>query len=125
MLTKNNLMVVLWVALVMTFGAGSAFAEREFGEIPSHADNQAWLAEGLKHTEEALTAAKAGDGAATKTHTKAATKEFGEIYSEEWASKLQSAKSKIRVAGIKAGKGDTEAAVPLLEQGIAAIKQLK
>ena len=122
MLSKKSLFTAFLVVLFSL--CGSAFALEGEYKTPSHEDNQKLLDEGLEHAEAALAAAKAGDGKAAGEHSKAASKLLGEINSEAWGGPLEGAKSKIRVGGLKAKKGDMESGIKMLEEGVATLKKL-
>lgn len=125
MLHKKNLLAVLIVALFSFFVAGSAFADYDDNVTPDASQNAEFMKAGLAHAEEALAAAKAGDGAAAKTHTKAAIKELKSVYPDDtWAKSLNRAMGKIRVGGKKAGDGDLDAGIKMMESGIELLKTL-
>lgn len=86
--------------------------------------NAKFLDEGLALSEEALEHAKQKHGEEAKEATKAAMLKFKCIVTNAGEAKLQGPKGKIKVGGIKAGKGDFEAAVKMIEQGIAALKKV-
>ena len=125
MLHKKNLLAVLIVALFSFFVAGSAIADYDDNVTPDASQNAAFLKAGLAHAEEALAAAKAGDGAGAKTHSKAAVNELKSVYPDDtWAKTLNRAMGKIRVGGKKAGDGDTEAGTKMIESGVELLKTL-
>ncbi len=126
MLKMNYFVALLLIALV-SFG-GPAFAELE-GEYktPTQGDNQKLLDAGIAHLEEAITAAKAGDGAGAKKHAKASYAQLLEINSEGWAGTLESANSMVRIGGIKVAKpdaADQEKGLKMLETAYARITSL-
>ena len=126
MFHNKNILAFLIIVLFSLLAAGTAAAEEQsYQSIPSDAQNKEHLDAAITHTEEALAAAKAGDGKTTHTHTKAAVAELREINSERWAPTLQPTTGKIRVGGIKAKKGDLDAAITLIEPSITALKGLK
>jgi Small metal-binding protein len=121
MITKKNLLAVLLLGFFSFFVANYALAE---AGIPSAAENRERLNAGIEHTEAALKAAKQGDASGTAEHAAAAYAEVIEINSEQWGPKIQGAIGKIRIAGLKAKKGDTEKAAELLELALAKLKQI-
>ncbi|MGH8552595.1 MAG: hypothetical protein ACRERS_04800, partial [Methylococcales bacterium] len=74
--------------------------------------------------EQALEHAKQGHGPQTKDATKSALLKFKCIVTNAVESQMQKPKNRIKVAGIEAGKGNTAAAIPLLEEGIALMKKV-
>jgi len=125
MLQKKNLLTILMIALFSFFIAGGAAAEFDEGVTPDHGQNKENLARALAHAEEALAAAKAGDGKAAYAHTKESVLKLKDLYPDDtWAAKHQKASSKIRVGGIKAKKGDLDAATNLIESGVTILKSI-
>ncbi|MGR9106763.1 MAG: hypothetical protein ACU843_07505 [Gammaproteobacteria bacterium] len=105
---------------------GTAFAE----QCPDRTHyneqtNEKFFEEGIALAEEALQYAKQGQGAETKAATKSAMLKFKCIVSSTGEAHMQRPKARITAAGIKAGKGDTKAAIPLLEEGIALLNAIK
>ncbi len=127
MLLKKNLLALTIIALFSFIIAGTTATaeEKSYESIPSDSQNEEHLAAAIAHAEEALAAAKSSDGAAASTHVKASVVELREINSETWAPLLQPATGKVRVSGIKAKKGDFDAAIGMLEPAIAVLKGLK
>ncbi|MCI0654689.1 MAG: hypothetical protein L0Y38_00275 [Methylococcaceae bacterium] len=123
---NKNLLATAFVAVFGLVGTQSiAFAE----ECPdrNHTNeetNAKFLGEGIALAEEALEHAKQGHGPETKTATTAALLKLHCMVSNRGGAQLQSPRGKIKIGGIKAGKGDTKAAVPLLEEGIALLKKV-
>ena len=87
--------------------------------------NEKFFEEGIALAEEALVQAKQGHGSETKAATRSALKKFKCIVSSTGESHMQKPKDRITMAGIKAGNGDIQAAIPLLEKGIEQLKALK
>jgi hypothetical protein len=86
--------------------------------------NAKFLEEGIVISEQALEHAKQGHGPETKAATKEALKKFGCIVTTTGGAQMQRPRERIKMGGIKAGKGDTAAAIPLLEEGISMMKQV-
>lgn len=120
------LLAVIFAAVVsLVAGQSPAFAE----ECPERTKtdeetNAKFLNEGIAISEEALEHAKQGHGPETKEATREAMKRFSCIVSTTGGAQIQRPRERIKMAGIKAGKGDTKAAVPLLEEGIAMMKKI-
>lgn len=119
----------LLIAAILVFGlAGiqiTAFAEECPGRNQTDEQTNAkFLQEGLVFAEQALDHAKQGHGPETKAATKSASLKFKCIITTTGESQMQKPKEKIKRAGIAAGKGDTAAAIPLLEEGIAILKNM-
>lgn len=120
---------ILVTVFVAAFGFGGiqniALAE----ECPDrhHTDEQTnakFFDEGMAIVEQALVHAKQGHGPQTKDATKSALLKFKCIVTNAVESQMQKPKNRIKVAGIEAGKGNTAAAIPLLEEGIALMKKV-
>ncbi len=125
MLHKKNLLTILMIALFSFFIAGGAIADYDDGVTPDAAANTENIASALAHAEEGLAAAKAGDGAGASVHTKAAVKNLKNVYPDDtWAKTLNRAMGQIRVGGSKAKKGDTDAGIKMIENGIGMLKTL-
>jgi hypothetical protein len=128
-LRKTMYKKLLLLAFVASFGLigiqSAAFAE----DCPDRTQvneetNAKFLKEGIAVSEEALEHAKQGHGPETKAATKDALKKFGCIVTTTGGAQIQRPRERIKMAGIKAGKGDTAAAIPLLEEGIAMMKKV-
>ncbi|HFD11010.1 MAG TPA: hypothetical protein ENJ32_00865 [Crenotrichaceae bacterium] len=94
MKSTTKLLPLIFAAMFIVFGTGSALA----GEYSSKETNPKFLAEGIKHAEEGIAAANAGDAAGALAHLTAALDSLKEINSEANAPKLQKAGGKLRVA---------------------------
>lgn len=86
--------------------------------------NAKYLNEGIALAEQALEQAKQGMGPEAKETTKLSMLKFKCIVSNRGGAQLQGPKNRIKLGGIKAGKGDTDAAIPLIEEGIARLKKV-
>jgi len=124
---KMKLLIVLFATLFCVVGIpGTVLAE----ECPDRtettgATNEKFLANGIKLAEEALEHAKKGHADQTRTSAKASLEALKCIVSSQAGSQLQSPKGKIRLSYIKAGKGEMDEAVKLLEAGVAGLKKVK
>lgn len=124
---KMKLLVMVFVALVNLVGFQSiVFAADECPDLvkTNEATNDKFMKEGIALSEEALAHAKQGHGAETKAATKAAMMKFKCIVTTTGESQLQKPKARIKMGGIKAGKGDTEAGVALIEEGLELFKSV-
>lgn len=124
---KMKLLIVLFAALFCVVGVPSAVLAEECPDRTetTGATNDKFLGEGIKLAEEALEHAKQGHTDATRTSAKASLEALKCIVSSQAGSQLQSPKGKIRLAYIKAGKGEMDEAVKLLETGVAGLKKVK
>ena len=124
---KMKLLFVLFAALFCLVGVpGTVLAE----ECPDRtettlATNEKFLGDGIKLAEEALEHAKKGHADETRASAKASLEALKCIVSGQAGSRLQSPKGKIRLGYIKAGKGEMDKAVELLEAGVAGLKKVK
>lgn len=123
---NNKFLAVALVAVLGLVGIlGTAMAE----ECPDRTQtneqtNAKFMKEGIALAEQALEHARQGHGPETKASTKEALAKFRCIVTTTGESKMQAPKIKIKKAGIEAGKGNVAAAVPLLEEGIAALQKV-
>ncbi|MGH8550540.1 MAG: hypothetical protein ACRERU_18445 [Methylococcales bacterium] len=122
MLNRKSRLTAILIVLFSVWG--SAFALEGEYKTPSDEDNKKLLDSGIEHAEAALAALKAGDAKSAAEHASQASKQLVEINSETWAGPLEGAKSKVRVSGVKAKKGDVAKATELLEQAIPTLKGL-
>lgn len=125
---KMKLLVMVFVAMVGLVGFQSAvFAAQD--ECPdlvatNEQTNAKFMSEGIALSEEALELAKQGQGKETKAKTKAAMMKFKCIVTTTGESQLQKPKARIKMGGIKAGKGDTEAGAALIAEGLELFKKV-
>lgn len=122
MLNKKSLFTAILVVALGVFG--NAYALEGEYSTPSNEDNTKLLDSGIEHAEAGLAALKAGDANAAAEHIVQASKQLAEINSETWAGPLEGAKSKVRVSGVKAKKGDVAKATQMLEEAIPTLKGL-
>lgn len=119
---------LLALAIVTVFGLvgvqSAAFAECPDRNNTNEQTNEKFLAEGIADAEAALEHAKQGHGPETKAAAKEALRKFGCIVTTTGGAQIQRPRERIKLGGIKAGKGDVEAAIPLLEEGIAMMKKV-
>lgn len=124
---KMNFIVTIFVTLVGLIGfQSSALAADECPDLvhTTEATNEKFMAEGIVLSQEALEHAKQGHGAETKAATKAAMMKFKCIVTTTGESQLQKPKARIKMGGIKAGKGDTEAGAALIAEGLELFKKV-
>ena len=124
---KMKLLIVLFAALFCIVGVPSAVLAEECPDRTetTGATNDKFLAEGIKLAEEALEHAKKGHADETRASAKASLEALKCIVSSQAGSRLQGPKGKIRLGYIKAGKGEMDKAVELLEIGVAGLKKVE
>lgn len=122
MLNRRSLFAAILIGLLSFWG--SAFAVEGEYKTPSQEDNVKLLDSAIEHAEAALAGYEAGDWKGGAAHAKESSKILGEINSETWAGPLEGAKAKVRVSGVKAKKGDHEAAVKMLTDALGTLKGL-
>jgi predicted negative regulator of RcsB-dependent stress response len=124
---KMKLLIVLFAALFSVVGIPSAVLAEECPDRTETtlATNGKFLEDGTKLAEEALEHAKQGHADETRASAKASLEALKCIVSSQAGSQLQSPKGKIRLAYIKAGKGEMDQAVELLEAGVAKLQKVK
>jgi hypothetical protein len=124
-MNKKLLAVAFAAVFGLVGGPSVAFAEDCPDRTKTNEQTNAkFLDEGIAISEQALEHAKQGHGPETKEATKEALKKFGCIVTTTGGAQIQRPRERIKMAGIKAGKGDTAGAVPLLEEGIAMMKKV-
>ncbi|MGH8498605.1 MAG: hypothetical protein ACRERV_07355 [Methylococcales bacterium] len=123
---NRKILVITFVAVFGLVGVQSTAIAEECPDRNHYNEqtNAKFLEEGIALSEEALEHAKQGHGAEAKKATKAALSKLHCMISTTGGSQLQGPRGKILTGGVKAGKGDMEAAIPLLEQGIALLKEV-
>lgn len=124
---SSKLLIISLITVLGFFGFQTLVAAEECPDRNHYnaQTNEKFFEEGVALAEEALVQAKQGHGSETKAATKDALKKFKCIVSSTGESHMQKPKERITMAGIKANKGDTQAAIPLLEDGINLLKALK
>lgn len=113
-----------WTALLagaLAFGMSNAFAQA--GLEKSGNLNTQQMAEAKTHATAALEAAKAGDAAGVVEHAKAGWNKCKMVTGETVMPYYEGAMEKLTAAISVAEKGDTAAAVPLLEAAIAKMSE--
>lgn len=120
---------ILAGAFVAAFGLGTIHTAALAEECPDrHTTNEQtnakFFEEGMTLTQQALEHAKQGHGPETKDATKAALLKFKCIVTNAGESQMQGPKMRIKKGGIEAGKGNTAAAIPLIEEGIALMNKV-
>ncbi|MGR9107941.1 MAG: hypothetical protein ACU843_13510 [Gammaproteobacteria bacterium] len=122
----NKKIMATAFAALMGFGFQAAAIAEECPDRTktNEQTNAKFLAEGIAIAEQALEHAKQGHGPETKDATKESLLKFKCIVTNRGESQMQGPKARIKMGGIKAGKGDTAAAIPLLEEGIAGMKNV-
>ena len=121
---RMKLLTTLLVGLFCLAGIQSAAIARDDCGGCSLEKNAESLESAIKFTEEALEHAKQGHGKEAKASTKAARAALKGIVSTRGGRLLQKPRTRIIKAGIAAGKGDTNAAVPLLEEAVEQLKKV-
>ncbi|MGH8549714.1 MAG: hypothetical protein ACRERU_14155 [Methylococcales bacterium] len=119
----------LAVAFVAVFGLAGVQVTALAEECPDRTQtneqtNAKFMEEGIALSEQALEHAKQGHGPETKAATKAALLKLHCVVSNALGAQMQGPRQRILKGGILAGKGDTKAAAPLLEEGIALLKKV-
>ena len=123
---KTKLLIVLFAVLFCVVGIPSAVLAEECPDRTETtlATNEKFLGQGLKLAEEALEHAKKGHADETRASAKASLEALKCIVSSQAGSQLQNPKGKIRLGYIKAGKGEMDQSVELLEAGVAGLKKV-
>jgi len=119
---KIKLLTALLIGLFCLVGISSVAVARDDCGGCSLEKNTESLESAIKYTEEALAHARQGHAKEAKASTKGARSALKGIVSTRGGRLLQKPRTNIIKAGIKAKKGDTDAAVSLLEK---AVEQLK
>lgn len=123
---NKKLLVAVLVGLFALVGVpGAAFAE----DCPDRTEtneqtNAEYLKKGIAFAEEALEHAKQGHAEETRTAAKSSAKALKCIVTTTAESQMQKPKDRVKMASIKAKKGDVEGAVPLLEEAIVMLNEV-
>ncbi|MGH8554798.1 MAG: small metal-binding protein SmbP [Gammaproteobacteria bacterium] len=113
---KKNIVTAL-LAGALSLTATSAVAQ--LGYAPSVETVQQFVTEALKHANEALAQAQAGNAPGTAEHARAASAQADEAAATENAGMdIEQAQNRLTTAIVAADKGDAAAAVAPLQESI-------